>query len=82
MLSQEIFRSKVIHVLVHSLVISKTDYCNSLHVSLSNYLLRKLQSTVDRSVSQTHLLALLSCTGFLSRIEFKICTLAFKTQVW
>ena len=37
------------HVLVYSLVISKIDYCNSLFDSLPNYLLRKLQSFINRS---------------------------------
>ena len=35
---------KCLHVLVHSLVISKIDCCNSLYVSLPNYVLRKMQS--------------------------------------
>ena len=40
---------KCLQVLVHSLVISRIDYCDSFFVSLPNYLPRKLQSLVNRS---------------------------------
>ena len=76
-----------LQVLVHSLVISKTDYCNSLYVSLPNYLLRKLQSVVNRSarliyslspwVPTTSHLTELHWSPLKERIELKICLLAF-----
>ena len=76
------------HLLVHSLVISKIDYCNSLYVGLSNYLLKKLQSVINRSVRlicslpprvpTTQYLIELHWLPVKARIEFKICLLAFK----
>ena len=77
-----------LHVLVHPLAISKIDYCNSLYVSLPNYLLRKLQSVINRSTRLIYSLPpRVSATSYLielhwllvnARIEFKICLLAFK----
>ena len=79
---------KCLHVLVHSLVIPKTDYCNSLYVCLPNYLLRKLQSVINRSaiiiyslpsqVPTTFYLIRLHWLPIKARIVFKICLLAFK----
>ena len=72
---------------------SKMDDCNSLYVSLPNYLLRKLYSVINRLTRLIYSLPpcvpllvfllphiLLNCIGFLSRQElnFKICLLAFK----
>ena len=78
---------KSLHVLVHSLVISKIDYCNSRYVSLPNYVLRKLQSVINRSarliyslpsrVPTTSYLIELHWLPFKARIRFKICLLAF-----
>ena len=77
-----------LHALVHSLVISRIDYCNSLYVSLPNYLLKKLQSVMNRSarliyslpprVPTTSYLIDLHWLPVKARIEFKICLLAFK----
>ncbi len=36
-------------MLVHNYVISKLDYCNSLHYGLSNYLLKELQLVKNRA---------------------------------
>ena len=57
--------------MVSSLVLSQVDYCNSLYIGLPKYLLRKLQSVLNRAArlvfllppltSTTHLL--LSCIG-------------------
>ena len=70
------------------LVISKIDYCSSLYVSLPNYLLRKLQSVINRSarpiyslppqVPATSYLIELHWLPVKARIEFRICLLAFK----
>ena len=68
---------KCLQVLVHSLVISKTDCCNSLYVSLLNYLLRKLQSVENRSARLIYSLPpQVPTTSYL--IEFKTCLLASK----
>ena len=79
---------KCLHLLVHSLVISKINYCNSLYSGLPNYLLRKLQSVINRSVRlicslpprvpTTQYLIELHWLPVKARIEFKICLLAFK----
>ena len=80
---------KCLHVLVlaHLLVISIIDYCNSLYVSLPNYLLRELHFVVNRSARLIYSLLgfllphiLLSCIGYpvKARIEFKICLLVVK----
>ena len=70
-------------------MIFKTDYCNSLYVSLPNYLLRKLHSLINRSATLIYSLPLqVPTTSYLlellrlpvkARIEFKICRLAFKS---
>ena len=74
--------------LVHSLVISKVDYCNSLFIGLSHHVLRKLQSILNRAARLIYSLAPgTPTTGYLidlhwlpvkARIEFKICLLTFK----
>ena len=81
---------KCLQVLVHSLVIPKIDYCNSLYVSLSNYVLRKLQSVANRSArliyslppsvptTSSSYLTELHWLSVKARIEFKICVLAFE----
>ena len=35
--------------LVHFLIVSRVDYCNSLYLGLPNYLLKKLQSIMNKS---------------------------------
>ena len=35
--------------LVHSLIISKGDYCNSLFIGLPNVILKKVQSVLNRA---------------------------------
>ena len=69
-------------------MIPKIDYCNYLYVSLPNYLIRELQSVVNRSARLTYSLPpRIPTTSYLmelywlpvkTRIEFKICLLAFK----
>ena len=35
--------------LVHSLIVSKVDYCNSLFIGLPNVILKKVQFVLDRA---------------------------------
>lgn len=79
---------KCLHSLVYSLVISRIDYCNSLYIGLPNYLLRKLQTIMNRSarliyslpprVPTTRYLIDLHWLPIKARIEFKMCLVAFK----
>ena len=77
-----------LRTLVHSLVITRIDYCNSLYLGLPNYSLKKLQSILNRAarlicflpprVPTTPYLIDLHWLPIKARIEFKICLLAFK----
>ena len=74
--------------LVHSLIISKVDYCNSLFIGLSNVILEKVQSVLNRAarlifnvpprVPSTSSLIELHWLPLKARIEFKICLITFK----
>ena len=74
--------------LITSLVLSQVDYCNSLYVGLPKYLLRKLQSVLNRAArlvfllppraSTTPSLIELHWLPVKARIEFKVCLLVFK----
>ena len=74
--------------LVHSLIISKVDYCNSLFVGLPNVTLKKIQSVMNRAARLLcHLPLRVSITASLidlhwlpikARIEYKICLITFK----
>ena len=74
--------------LVHSLILSKIDYCNSLFVGLPNGTLKKLQSVMNRAARLIYQLPpRVSITSFLidlhwlpikARIEYKICLITFK----
>ena len=74
--------------LLHSLIVSRVDYCNSLYLGLPNYLLKKLQSIMNKSARLIFSVALRVPTNrFLiklhwlpikARIEFKICLIVFK----
>ena len=74
--------------LVHSFIVSRVDYCNSLFLGLPNYLLRKLQSIINKSarlifslaprVPTTSYLIELHWLPIKARIEFKICLIVFK----
>ena len=75
--------------LVHSLIISKVDYCNSLFIGLPNHnvILKKIQSVLNRPARLIfNLLPRVPTTSLIelywlplkARIEFKICLITFK----
>ena len=73
--------------LVHSLIISKVEYCNSLFIGLPSVIL-KVQSVLNRAarlifnlphrVPATTSLIELHWLPLKTRIEFKICLITFK----
>ena len=73
--------------LVHSLIVSKVDYCNSLFIGLPNVILKKAQSVLNRAarlifslplwISTTPSLIELHWLPLKARIEFKICLITF-----
>ena len=76
--------------LVHSLIVSKVDYCNSLFIGLPNIILKRVQSVLNRAarlifnlpprVPTTSSLIELHWLPLKARIEFKICLITFKAQ--
>ena len=74
--------------LVHSLVVSKVDYCNSLLIGLPNVTLKRVQSILNRAarlifnlhpmVPTTSSLIQLHWLPLKARIEFKVCLITFK----
>ena len=74
--------------LVCSLVLSRIDYCNSLLIGLPKYLLRKIQSILNRAARlvysappgtpTTALLIELHWLPVKARIEYKLCLLTHK----
>jgi hypothetical protein len=74
--------------LIHNLVLSKIDYCNSLYYGLPNYDLHRLQLIVNKAARLAlfvprwqHITPALIELHFLpvkARIIFKICLLTFK----
>ena len=74
--------------LVHSLIISKVDYCNSLFIGLPNVILKKVQSVLNRAARlifnlpprfpTTSSLIELHWLPLKARIEFKICLITLK----
>ena len=74
--------------LVHSLIVSKVDYCNSLFIGLPNVILKRVQSVLNRAarlifnlpprVPTTSSLIELHWLPLKVRIEFKICLITFK----
>ena len=74
--------------LVHSLIISKVNYCNSLFIGLPNVIL-KVQSVLNRAarlifnlpprVPTTSSLIELHWLTLKARIKFKICLITFKS---
>ena len=74
--------------LVHSLIISKVDYCNSLFTGIPNVILKKVQSVLNRAarlifnlpprVPTTSSLIELHWLPPKAKTEFKICLITFK----
>ena len=74
--------------LVHSLIVSKVDYFNSLFIWLPNVNMKKVQSVLNRAarlifnlpsrVPTTSSLIVLHWLPLKARIEFKICLITFK----
>ena len=74
--------------LVHSLTVSKVDYCNSLFIGLPNVIQKRVQSVLNRAakiifnlpsrVPTTSSLIELHWLPLKARIEFKICLITFK----
>ena len=74
--------------LIHSFVLSRVDYCNSIYNHLPRYLLKKLQSIINRAARvvfslpsrtpTTPYLIELHWLPVTARIEFKLCLLAYK----
>lgn len=74
--------------LIHSFVLSKVDYCNSVYNHLPRYLLKKLQSIINRAARvvfslpprtpTTPYLIELHWLPVTARIEFKLCLLVYK----
>ena len=74
--------------LVHSLIVSKVDYCNSIVIGLPNVILKKVQSFLNRAarlifnlpprVPTTSSFIELHWLPLKARIEFKICLITFK----
>ena len=73
--------------LVHSLIISKVDYCNSLFIRLPNVFLKKVQFALNRvarlifslppRVPTTSSFIELHWLSLKARIEFKVCLIGF-----
>ena len=74
--------------LVHSLIMSHVDYCNSLYLGLPNYVLKKIQTILNKCARlifslpprtpTTHYLIELHWLPVRARIEFKICLIVYK----
>ena len=78
----------ILITLVHSLIVSRIDYCNSLFLGLPAYLLKKIQSVINKCarlifslpprVPTTRFLIELHWLPVRARVEFKICLIVFK----
>ena len=85
---KDLVNRKNLVTLVHSLIISKVDYCHSLFIGLPNVILKKVQSVLNRAarlifnlpprVPTTSSLIELHWLPLKERIEFKICLITFK----
>ena len=74
--------------LVHSLILSHVDYCNSLFLGLPNYILKKIQTILNKCARlifalpprtpTTRYLIELHWLPVKARIEFKVCLLVYK----
>ena len=80
---KDFMNRKNLVTLVHSLIVSKVDYCNSLFIRLPNVILKKVQSVLNRAarlmfnlpprVPTTSSLIELYWLPLKARIESKIC---------
>ena len=78
----------ILITLVQSLIVSRIDYCNVLFLGLPSYLLKKLQSVMNRCarlifslpprVPTTRFLIELHWLPIRARVEFKVCLIVFK----
>ena len=78
--------------LVHSLILSHVDYCNSLFLGLPNYLLKKIQTILNKCARlifslpprtpTTRYLIELHWLPVRARIEFKVCLLVYKAIMY
>ena len=85
---KDFVNKKNLVTLVHSLIISKVDYCNSIFNGLPNVILKKVQSVLNRAARLTfNLASRVPTTSSLielhwlplkARTEFKICLITFK----
>ena len=74
--------------LVHSLIFSRLDYCNALLIGLPDYILKIVQSVLNRAARlvfgapprtpTTAYLIELHWLPVKARIEFKLCLVTFK----
>ena len=77
------------NIVMHALITSRIDYCNSLFVNVPKKKLGRLQSIMNRAVRLIFNLPPFSSTSsflytihwlpVLARIEYKICLLVYKT---
>ena len=87
-MSKDFVNRKNLVTLVHSLIVSKVDYCNSLFTGLPNVILKKVQSVLNRAarlifnlppkVPTTSSLTELHWLPLKARIEFNICLITLK----
>ena len=85
---RKFFNKESILTLVHSLILSRVDYCNSLLLGLPSCTLKKLQSVLNRAarlifqlpprVPTTSYMIELHWLPVRARVEFKICLITFK----
>ena len=88
MIKDFVNRKNLAVTLVHSLIVSKVDYCNSLFIGLPNVILKKVQSVLNRAarlifnlpprVPTTSSLIELHWLPLKARIEFQIGLTTFK----
>ena len=74
--------------LTHSLIFSRVDYCNAVLIGLPNYILKTVQSVLNRAARlvcgippmtpTTSYLMELHWLPVKARIEFKLCLITFK----